>query len=60
MLLEKLYRVVAETRMKFFEFAGRGIVGANLEAARVFRERRAGRDGRRRGRALRRGADRNE
>src|SRR5262245_16720879 len=60
MFLEKLYRVVAEPRMELFEFAWHGVIGADFKAARVFRERRTGREARRRGRVLRRPDDRNE
>src|SRR5262245_44382684 len=55
MFLEELYRVVAKPGVKLFEFARHSVIGADFKASRVFRERRAGRDGRRRWRVLRRG-----
>src|SRR5262249_54455367 len=57
---EKFHRVVAEPRVERFEFAGRGGVSADLETTRVFGQRGAGRDGRRRGRVLRCRNDRNQ
>jgi len=35
-LLEKPARVVAEARVERLQLAGRGVIGAQLEAARVF------------------------